>query len=109
MNDNKKLTTKKTMATDVLRTPAGYVQFCMACPRPAVTESLGIPFCNYHVDPDIEEEDIPPYKEVIPEDSVCFERGCDEEPSRIYSGVCFCDEHYKDARKGKRYRRMVGL
>lgn len=94
---------------DVLRTPSGHIQFCAKCSRPATTLSFGIPFCKYHADPDIEEDDIPPYEEVIPEDAVCFHEDCMQEPTHIYGGVCFCDQHYEDARQGNRYRRMIGL
>ena len=95
---------------EVLLTPNGNIQYCVSCERPATKKDFfGLPRCKYHGNPDIEDEDIPPYKGAIPEGTYCFDSDCDQEATHILGGVCFCDEHYEDARQGNRYRRNLGL
>jgi hypothetical protein len=85
-------------------------QYCIKCERLATKkDSLGLPRCDYHINPDIDESEVPPFKGVIPEGAVCFQTGCDATPKKILDGSCFCEHHYADAKSGNRYRRNLGL
>jgi hypothetical protein len=83
------------------------IRYCAKCERFATHDLGGIPKCAYHADPDMDESDIPPHRGEIPDDAICAEKTCDETPTQIYGGACFCPEHYLDAKRGHRYRRNV--
>lgn len=78
------------------------LRYCVKCERRAKHQSFGLYWCDYHVDPDVDESTVPRYKGTIPEDACCFEPECTEEPTHILGGTCFCDEHYEEAKRGGR-------
>ncbi len=84
------------------------LQYCVKCERVAtVLGMFKVPYCGYHVDIYREEVEIPPYKGEIPDGSNCYQKDCYQEPTKILGGVCFCEEHFIDAKSGARYRRMI--
>ena len=91
------------------RSDSPNIQYCISCERAAtVLGGFGdFPYCGYHANIDIDDSEIPRYKGKIPEGSMCFQAGCDNEPTKILGGACFCGEHYRDAKSGARYRRLV--
>lgn len=83
------------------------IQYCIKCERPATHKHIGLPVCEYHLNPDVEERDIPQHKGVIPDGSVCVSEECDQTPTKIYGGACFCHYHYKEAKQGKRLTKAL--
>ncbi len=83
------------------------LQYCISCERFAAgRDALDLPRCYYHLDPNAEEE-LVPYKGIIPDDAVCFEEFCTNPPVKITGGQCFCEVHYDDAVSGARYFRKL--
>lgn len=86
------------------------VQYCVSrdCGRVATgLDTLSLARCGYHIDPVIDESEVPKFIGSIPEGAVCFESGCAESPIQILGGQCFCNEHYDDRKSGGWLRRRV--
>ncbi|EPA95429.1 NERD domain-containing protein [Pseudomonas sp. G5(2012)] len=84
-----------------------YVQYCVSCERFATDKSMaGLPSCEFHIEPWSDQEP-PPFKGTIPDWANCFEAGCAVPPTRITGGQCYCAEHFKEAKSGRRTNRLL--
>ena len=84
-----------------------HVQYCARCERFATDKSMaGFPSCEFHIDPCPDQEP-PPFKGTIPDWANCFDSGCPEPPIGITGGQCFCEEHFQEAKSGRRTNRLM--
>ncbi|MCR8931124.1 MULTISPECIES: hypothetical protein [unclassified Pseudomonas] len=84
-----------------------FVQYCVKCERFATDTSMaGLPSCGLHIDP-WQEVEPPPFKGTIPDWATCFDRSCSEPPVGITGGQCFCEEHFREAKSGRRTNRLM--